>query len=526
MYEQNESLPLRQRSQVALVNNKVSSPKIVEDIVFNNYDYSSIFIYYIGKAQNKEGSLLLHTSTSSSSRKSKIDLNNLILKASNIYRYVYLILDIYDNTLITIENKHNNVVIAYRDGQPSIGSFRGGDILTSTAADVLLNARRILPRFSLGEIVRLTNERVRGKADARFKQYGSQSALDERILFGYQYSRLWKLDPDNFASTNAGSREDGIQALVSALEHPSLKADALFFLDYLSRFDPSKEVRKAASGVTREDAGKVYLYESMTKRWEVINNSLPEWIRIPGGNFLMGSSPEKDLYSLQEEQPEHTVFVSTFEMAKTPVSRGLWRLFCDAVGNCEKLEDLDDDIPITGVSWYEALRYAGWLTHAARMYDLIESDAVLTLPSEAEWEKAARGTNGLVYPWGDIFDGNLCNYRGSGLSVPVSSNMHSPGGDSPYGVADLAGNAWEWTRSLWGRGGRSPEFKYPYRADDGRENMGAPRNVRRVIRGGAWYYFDWCLRASTRNIMFPDTKHSAGGFRLVKVSRSLLGGWA
>ena len=109
------------------------------------------------------------------------------------------------------------------------------------------------------------------------------------------------------------------------------------------------------------------------------------------------------------------------------------------------------------------------------------------LPSEAEWEKAARGTEGQIYPWGDKPDPNLANYdkTGIGTTSPVGC---FPGGAGPYGAEDMAGNVWEWTRSLWGQDWQKPGFKYTYNPADGREDLTAGADDHRVGRGGALDY--------------------------------------
>jgi formylglycine-generating enzyme required for sulfatase activity len=169
-----------------------------------------------------------------------------------------------------------------------------------------------------------------------------------------------------------------------------------------------------------------------------------------------------------------------------------WRKFTQATGHTpENISSLHGraDYPVVYVNWDEALKYARWLG--------------MTLPSEAQWEKAARGEDGRVYPWGNEWRPGVANTLEYWLTpsrwpnwlrpryklierTPVSH--FSPLGDSPYGCADMAGNVWEWCSSL--------HQSYPYRRDDGRENLETEGS--RVLRGGSLSNEAWRARVACR----------------------------
>jgi formylglycine-generating enzyme required for sulfatase activity len=164
-----------------------------------------------------------------------------------------------------------------------------------------------------------------------------------------------------------------------------------------------------------------------------------------------------------------------------------------------------EDHPVRSVNWHEALAYYRWLSGRAGL--------PVTLPSEAEWEKAARGMEGRIYPWGDMPPSeDLCNF-GDHVGGTTPAGTYSPQGDSPYGCADMARNVWEWTRSHW--------KDYPYDSEDGRENLEAGDDVRRVVRGGAFNFIAGLVRCAVRfnSDPVPYYRYTLLGFRVV-VSRA------
>ena len=175
-----------------------------------------------------------------------------------------------------------------------------------------------------------------------------------------------------------------------------------------------------------------------------------------------------------------------------------------------------DNHPVVNVTWYEALVFTRWLNeklHAeaeavAHLRESLGSDWQVRLPTEAEWEKAARGTDGRPFPWGDTADPEKANYAATHLNTTNAVGCF-PGGASPYGVEEMSGNVWEWTSSL-GMG-------YPYdpmRPGKERENLGASPDEGRVLRGGACYSLDDHVRAAARGGNSPNSWLVFIGFRL------------
>jgi len=216
---------------------------------------------------------------------------------------------------------------------------------------------------------------------------------------------------------------------------------------------------------------------------------------VPAGEFTMGSNESLD------EQPIHQVYLDAFWIDQTEVTNKQYKVCADA-GVCTLPSSTESymhfrdyygvsefgDYPVIFMDWNKAKTYCEWTDRR--------------LPTEAEWEKAARGTDANLYPWGDEIASN--NYLNFNVRVGDTTKVGSyPNGASVYGALDMAGNVFEWVSSLY--------EPYPYYSNDGRENLTSPGF--RVLRGGAWdlpYYYASTARRTRYN---PTTSQPNLGFR-------------
>ena len=234
----------------------------------------------------------------------------------------------------------------------------------------------------------------------------------------------------------------------------------------------------------------------------------PEWVQIPTGPFVMGSDRARDPGAPRSELPQHEVELPTYSISVVPITNSQYHLF---VMHTEQRapQDWDESRPPKGkmshpavnVSWRDALAYCEWMSQV--------TGEPVRLPSEAEWEKAARGPSASSgarrkFPWGDSFDPTRCNSSELGMGDTTPVGMF-PNGASSYGCLDMAGNVWEWTSSLY--------QKYPYNSEDGRENLDEPGP--RGLRGGAFNFSERLVRCTRRYRDDPDYCSPNVGFRVV-----------
>lgn len=272
------------------------------------------------------------------------------------------------------------------------------------------------------------------------------------------------------------------------------------------------QINATATAMVNADGDKL---ELLAERYTM------EFVPVPGGPFMMGNPVG---IGDSDEQPAHEIEVADFWIGKTEVINAQYRFFVDAGGyrqerwwtdagwswlqanpeisqprywGDEEYQEFNgDQQPVIGVSWYEATAYATWLT--------AETELEIRLPTEAEWEKAARGVDARIYPWGNESPNDqLLNYnRNVNATVDVGSYL---AGASPYGALDMAGNVWEWTATRW-VANYDNYANVVYNGKEGAES--------RALRGGSWSD-DSYVRSASRLRDGPGDRGDFIGFRLV-----------
>jgi formylglycine-generating enzyme required for sulfatase activity len=219
---------------------------------------------------------------------------------------------------------------------------------------------------------------------------------------------------------------------------------------------------------------------------------------VPAGEFTMGGNQGEE-----DEKPPHRVYLDAFYMDKYEVTVGRYAKFLEATSMEAPLQwnvmhqPQHQDRPVTHVDWADAGTYCHW--------------AGKRLPTEAEWEKAARGTDGRIYPWGNDPPTRLHanfekgNWNNHAALVPVGTLND---GKSPYGIYDLAGNVWEWV-SDW----KDRDY---YKSSPDHNPKGPERGDLKVLRGGSWHDSPEDLRSADRHAVQPNNRSSHNGFRCAK----------
>jgi formylglycine-generating enzyme required for sulfatase activity len=254
--------------------------------------------------------------------------------------------------------------------------------------------------------------------------------------------------------------------------------------------------------------------------WYMPDDSTLGFVEIPGGPFTMGSDPGVDSLAFDiewwgEGRVQGTPDIPTFFIGRFEVTVAQYAAFVGdtrhPVPDTRTLQDPPSH-PVAWVSWPDAVAYARWLDTRLRtppgalpdsLAGLVADGWRVALPTEAQWEKAARGTDARIYPWGDAPRTDRANFRAAS-PVPVGS---FPCPECAYPVADMAGNVWEWTRS--------PFRPYPF--DDSIERIDLSADALWIMRGGSFGDTEQYVRAANRGGADPGARRAIIGFRVALV---------
>ncbi len=250
--------------------------------------------------------------------------------------------------------------------------------------------------------------------------------------------------------------------------------------------------------------------------WFLPDDDMFGFVEIPAGSFTMGSNPNLDRMAYQNERwsdlrRQGEVDLPRYFIARYETTVAQFAAFIVNGGMTAPQVPLSGagNLPVTNVTWPEALAYTRWLDQQLRqsadtpaaLRAMLDAGAAVTLPNEAEWEKAARGTDGRVFPWRDAPAESVANFNSQSTRAVNSSQCSQ----CIWGLNDMAGNVWELTRS--------PLQDYPYTADDDAEGLG--EDALYAMRGGSYADGLNNIRAAVRGGVDPGVRNSSIGFRVV-----------
>ncbi len=356
---------------------------------------------------------------------------------------------------------------------------------TAYEAGLQQNPANALAHFYLGEACR--GLKTWSCAEAHYEtslELDAQSPVAGLAKQRGHKAKVWRL------------LDEGKQALNAPNASPKQVAQAEDTLDLANRLGLDDEQRALYRQLQeRIQQGRAQTYRGNTA---VVRSYEQSMALVPAGVFIMGSAMGD-----ADEQPEHPVYVDAFLMDRYQVSVGHYARFLDATSHDAPPEwstmnrSQHQNRPVANVDWADANAYCHWVGKRQ--------------PTEAEWEKAARGTDGRTYPWGNEhptkFYANLRqeHWNNHGALAPVGSFEE---GKSPYGIYDMAGNVWEWVSDWY-----APDY---YKSSPSQNPAGPPRGNHKVIRGGSWGSGPESLRSSERETHVPSFRGFGTGFRCAK----------
>lgn len=317
--------------------------------------------------------------------------------------------------------------------------------------------------------------------------YGTIDKLSDKVILNAKIADL-KTKTVEFAGRDSYSRESDLD---KAVDNFALK---------LSSAIEKREIELRKLAVVKEVVVSTPTVKTKPKIKEMIGKDGIPMMYVSSGMFTMGSSA---VDAKINEKPAHEIFLKAFYIDKYEVTNAQYNKFVEATNRhrplyCNTNTYCDDNLPVVGVSWNDARAYAAW--------------AGERLPTEAEWEKAARGTDMRVFPWGNEWFVNEkypanCKSEKDGYRYTAPVNSFEDG-QSPYDCYNMAGNVWEWCNDWYGA-------SY-YRESSNENPKGPMKGVFRVIRGGSWFNPYSSCRVTERSSYRQDSATTWIGFRCVK----------
>jgi len=403
------------------------------------------------------------------------------------------------------------------------------DVPQTAAADQIKSNYRILVQLFHPDRLQHANSQVREYAEERLKRINvAYSVLSDPL-------KRSKYDDDNDIVGAAPARKRRRKKATPTSEGEPVYAQYAYYndedIEEWLRQENERRQREEAEFRTRQaqDTEAMRSREAHERARRAAEANLPRvemetnWLvlhltpqlsttllRVPEGNFLMGSDPQRDPNAREDEMPQHNVHLTEYFISKYPVTNYQYQIFKTAteprkfgeVGQSGHWQSPPGKElhPVVNISWDEATAFCMWLSQ--------ETGVIFRLPTEAEWEKAARGEDGRIFPWGDTWEAGRANAEEQTIDTSAVG-QYSPAGDSPCGASDMSGNVWEWCADRYDKEeymGRKKLTRNPYGPEEG-EGV--------VVRGGAYDKDAIHARTTHRNWYYPFNRRRDIGFRVV-----------
>ncbi len=396
------------------------------------------------------------------------------------------------------------------------------DVRVDATQDEIKTAYRIQVQLHHPDRLQQANESVRRYAEEKLKRINEAYTVLSDPVRRSAYDARWKAeqsrrsagrdeatDEDDFFRPRAATARRRRSAAAAAREGVTWEAAMRQPERYADRQRRAAEAeareRQAAEERARQTARTRYPRTQLDNDRLLVTlrpGLVLTCVRIPPGEFRMGSDPARDVLAQPAERPQHVVRLTEYYLSQQLVTCEQYQAYQQAIhpNTPWTIPDGKAQHPVTQISWEDAQAFCRWLDTPGWQY---------RLPTEAEWEKAARGPDGRLFPWGDAWDPALANADDlADATTPVG--LFSPGGDSPYGLADMCGNVWEWCLDWY----EAAEYA---RREAILNPTGPAAGEGMVIRGGAFDSPLKRVRCAQRNWDYPFKRRPNLGFRVAAV---------